>query len=67
MERELHNPPRMEDISDIYPKEGFISYHAMSVWHGKNGLMVGDYLWIEVKTSTLTSRYYLTEWETPFL
>ena len=66
MERELHNPPRMEDISDIYPKEGFISYHAMSVWHGRNGITVGDYV-LETRVVDGRTRYYLKEWETPFL
>ena len=66
MERKLHNPPRMKDIADIYPQEGFISYDAMSVWHRKNGLTVGDYVW-ETRVVDGRTRYYLKEWETPFL
>ena len=56
----------MEDIADIYPQEGFISYHAMSVWHGKNGLTVGDYVW-NTRVVGGRTRYFLSEWTTPFL
>ena len=66
MARNLSNPPRMEDIADIYPQEGFISYDAMSVWHRKNGLTVGDYVW-ETRVVDGRTHYYLKEWETPFL
>ena len=66
MERKLHNPPRMEDIADIYPQEGFISYDAMSVWHRKNGLTVGDYVW-ETRVVDGRTHYFLSEWDTPFL
>ena len=66
MARNLSNPPTMADIADIYPQEGFISYHAMSVWHGKNGLTVGDYVW-ETRVVDGRTRYFLSEWDTPFL
>lgn len=64
--RNLSNPPRMEDIADIYPQEGFHSYDAMSVWCRRNGFTVGDY---EFYTRVVNgrTRYYLKEWETPFL
>lgn len=66
MERNLSNPPRMEDIADIYPQEGFHSYGVMSVWHRRNGLLVGDF---DFYTKVVGGRvhYYLTEWDTPFL
>ena len=56
----------MADIADIYPQEGFISYGVMSVWHRKNGLTVGDYVW-ETRVVDGRTHYYLKEWETPFL
>ena len=66
MERKLHNPPLMDDIADIYPQEGFVSYNIMSVWCRRNGFKVGDY---EVYTRVVDGRthYFLKEWETPFL
>ena len=66
MERNLSNPPTMADIADIYPQEGFISYGVMSVWHRRNGLSVGDYDFYTRVVDGRT-RYYLKEWETPFL
>jgi len=65
MERNLSNPPTMAEIADIYPQEGFISYGVMSVWHRRNGLVVGDYVW-ETRVVDGRTRYYLKEWETPF-
>lgn len=64
--RNLSNPPLMEDIADIYPQEGFHSYDAMSVWCRRNGFTVCDY---EVFTRVVDgrTRYYLKEWDTPFL
>ncbi len=66
MERKLHNPPLMEDIADIYPQEGFVSYNIMSVWCRRNGFKVGDY---EVYTRVVDfkTRYFLKEWDIPFL
>ena len=64
--RNLSNPPTMADIADIYPQEGFISYGVMSVWHRRNGLAVGDYVW-ETRVVDGRTRYYLKEWDTPFL
>ena len=63
--RNLSNPPRMEDIADIYPQEGFGFYDGMSVWHRRNGLTVGDY---EFYTRVVDgrTRYFLSEWNTPF-
>ena len=66
MARNLSNPPTMEDIADIYPQEGFISYGVMSVWHRKNGLTVGDYVW-ETRVVDGRTHYFLSEWDTPFL
>ena len=61
MERNLSNPPRMEDIADIYPQEGFTSYHAMSEWCHRNGLFVCDYVW-DTRVVDRTIYYYFTEW-----
>ena len=61
MERKLHNPPLKEDIADIYPQEGFTSYHAMSEWCHRNGLFVCDYVW-DTRVVDRTIYYYFTEW-----
>lgn len=65
MERNLSNPPTMADIADIYPQGGFRCYNIMSVWCRRNGFTVLDYVW-ETRVVDGRTRYFLTEWSTPF-